>query len=298
MLLDVSRFRKEAGEVLIDPKYKDYSLSRYIYEKKYSEDFLKKFLIPMSSAVWSAPFDAMLQFPAATLIRFFKNHCFLDLKGQLQWRTCVNGSRVYRDKIMAIVKPKILLNTPVKEVRRVLKKVEVVDSTGQKALFDHVLLASHADESLKVLTDASAMERDLLSQFPYQLNRGILHTDEALMPRLKQVWSAWNYRVEQSGDCSTIYWMNQLQGVSKKQNYFISINDPGVVRPSKILWEGYYSHPVYSVVSQELQSELHKLNENGQVFFAGAYFRYGFHEDGLWSGLQAARALTREKLWG
>ncbi|MBF0490937.1 MAG: NADP transhydrogenase subunit alpha, partial [Candidatus Omnitrophica bacterium] len=180
---------------------------------------------------------------------------------------------------------------------RLKEQVEVVDHKGEKALYDYVLMASHADETLEILRDASILEKNLLSKFPYHPNSGILHTDETVMPKLKSTWSSWNYRVEPDGKTSTIYWMNNLQGVSQKKNYFISINDPGLIDPKKILWQATYAHPSYDVASQKAQDELHQLNGASRVFFAGAYFRYGFHEDGLWSGLQAARALSGEMLW-
>ncbi len=297
MLLDISRFRKEAGEVLTNPDYQNYSLVRYIQEKKFSEDFLYKFLIPMGSAVWSMPFDQMLEFPAATLIRFFKNHCFLDLKGQLSWRICVGGSSSYRDKIMKLINAKVFTNSPVTKVFRMDHHVQVRTAQGELRSYDYVLLASHADETLKMLSDASVLEKELLSKIPYYANRGILHTDQNVMPRLKSTWSSWNYRVEKNGKTSTIYWMNKLQGVSKHQDYFISINDSGPIDPKKILWQTTYAHPLYSIGSQKAQERLAELNGASRVFFAGAYFRYGFHEDGLWSGLQAARALSGKNLW-
>lgn len=297
MLLDISRFRQEAGEVLKDPRYYGYSLGRYAKERGYSEDFLTKFLVPMSSAVWSMPFESLTQFPVATLVRFFKNHCFLDIKGHLSWRTCEGGSRNYRDRLIKAVAPRLKTDTPVIGVRRQGDKVEVTDVKGVREAYDHVLLASHANETLKILSDATPLEKELLGAFPYHANTGTLHTDESVMPRLKRVWSAWNYRVEANGQTSTVYWMNRLQGVSKKRDYFISINDPGVVDPSKVLWKAVYAHPQYSVAAEQAQMRLHELNGTSRVFFAGAYFRYGFHEDGLWSGLQAARAISKEALW-
>ncbi|MEI7999280.1 MAG: FAD-dependent oxidoreductase [Candidatus Omnitrophota bacterium] len=298
MLLDIDRFRQESLEVLINPDYFGYSLARYIKEKNYSDDFLYKFLVPMSSAVWSSPFDKMLEFPAATLVRFFKNHCFLGLKGQLQWRTCVGGSRQYRDKIMNILKAKVFVSSPVSSVNRKGNQVEVALSNGQKNSFDYVLLACHADDSLQILKDATSNEKDLLSKFPYHLNDIILHVDSTIMPKLKKVWSSWNYRVEGDGSTSTIYWMNCLQGVSQKKDYFISVNNPEIVAPNKVLWQTKYAHPSYNIDSQRAQEQLGKLNGTSRVFFAGAYFRYGFHEDGLWAALEAARALAGENLWG
>ncbi len=297
MLTDISRFRKQADEVLSQNIYKDYSLARYVREKNYSEDFLNKFLIPMSSAVWSTPHDVMMTFPASTLVQFFKNHCFLNLEGQPQWRTCEGGSRQYRDKILSVINGKMLMNNPAQSIKRLQFQVEVTDSQGQKKLYDRVLLAAHADESLRMLSDPSSIEKSLLSKFSYNHNNVILHTDESVMPHLKRVWSSWNYRVGLDQKSTTIYWMNSLQGVSKRRNYFISINDPGLVDPKKILWEKMYTHPIYSVASQEAQRNLQQLNQNGQIFFSGAYFRYGFHEDGLLSALLAARAISGEQIW-
>ncbi len=295
MLLEIDRFNKESGEVLDNPAYAAYSLSWYIREKGYSDDFLYKFLIPMSSAVWSTPPDEMLGFPAATLVRFFRNHCFLNLGGQLQWRTCVGGSRNYRDKILNLFPNKVWISRGAVKIVRQGGKALVTDSTGQTIAYDKVIIACHAPQALELLADATDLEQSLLRPFGYGINKGTLHTDESVMPKLKTVWSSWNYRIEEVGGklaTSTIYWMNSLQGVSQKKNYFISINDPGKVDPKKILWEKNYEHPLYTVEGQKAQPHLPRLNENGVTYFAGAYFRYGFHEDGLMSGLDAARAVA------
>ena len=296
MLLEMDRFNKESLEILDNEVYLSYSLADYVKAKGYSQDFINKFLVPISSAVWSTPPDLMLQFPAVTLVMFFKNHGFLGLSGHYQWRTVVNGSQQYREKILKPFKSNILLNNPVHDVRRQGGKVLVTDSRGQGKEFDRVILASHADESLKILGDATDLEQDLLGKFKYHDNRTTLHTDESIMPRTKLAWSSWNYRIAK-GEPSTIYWMNNLQHVSKKKNYFVSINDQGEINPSKIIWQCGYAHPVYNVDAILAQKRLPELNKNGQVYFCGAYFKYGFHEDGLTSGLDAARAITGEPLW-
>ncbi len=300
MLLEIKKFNEQSVEVLEDERYLNYTLAQYAKEKGYSDDFVLKFLVPMSSAVWSTPLDGMLQFPVVTLVRFFKNHCFLGLEGHLGWRTCVGGSRQYRNILLAKVNARMWTSRRVLSVSRVQGKVHVKDSTGASTVYDAALLASHADESLSILERPTDLERRLLSQFPYHSNNTILHTDCAVMPESRRAWSSWNYRVHQDAlqtYATTIYDMNRLQGVSKNRNYFISINDPGIVDPKKILWERVYRHPVYSVSSQQAQKELPQINHEGPVYFCGAYFRYGFHEDGLLSGLNVAKAMTGEKIW-
>ena len=301
MLLEIDRFRKEAIEVLDNPSLSSWTLSRYIRTKGYSEDFLQKFLIPMSSAVWSTPVDAMLEFPAESLVRFFNNHRFLSLEGQLAWRTCVGGSRQYREKLMTAFNPRVWTKRAAVKIKREAGKVTVMDSTGQSASYDKIILACHADEALKLLTDPTVLESSLLSKFPYLVNKATLHTDERVMPKLKKVWSSWNNRIENdrlgASATSTIYWMNSLQGVSKKKNYFVSINDPGLIDRHKIIWEKNYTHPLFTVETQEAQPHLHELNQNRTTFFAGAYFYFGFHEDGLRAGLEAARAVAGAEVW-
>ncbi len=301
MLLEIDRFRREADEVLDNPSYVSCTLAQYMRSKGYSEDFLQKFLIPMSSAVWSTPANTMLEFPVQTLVRFFNNHRFLSLDGQLSWRTCVGGSRQYREKIITAFGDRVWTQRAVVKIRREAGKVAVTDSTGQVLIYDKVIVACHADEALGLLIDPTALESSLLSKFPYLSNKTTLHTDARVMPKLKSVWSSWNNRIENGSDgqakTSTIYWMNSLQGVSKSKSYFISINDPGLIDPARILWEKNYTHPLYTVDGQEAQLRLSELNRNGVTYFCGAYFRYGFHEDGLMSGVEAARAVAGREVW-
>lgn len=296
LLLEIHRFNTQALELLTTDQYVALSLAEYVKIRRYSDHFVHKFLVPISSAVWSTPPDLMLKFPAVTLVRFFKNHGFLGLRGHYQWRTVVDGSQKYREKLLAPLKGKIRLNDSVLSVYRVGGKVMVVDNHGSKRLFDKVVLASHADESLRMLTDASPKEREVLSKFQYQSNRAILHTNESIMPKEKRAWSSWNYRIG-NHQPTTIYWMNHLQHISRKKNYFISINDSGEVDPAKILWEAQYTHPVFDVPAIRAQDQLADLNQNGCVYFCGGYFKYGFHEDALTSGLTVARTILGQLPW-
>ncbi len=297
MLLEMDRFNKESLEVLEGETYLSYSLNRYIREKRYSDDFLHKFLVPISSAVWSSPPDRMLEFPAVTLVRFFKNHGFLGLRGHYQWRTVVHGSQSYRDKILRAFKGRVLLNNPVKEVRRNGGRALITDCHGQKHEYDRVIIAAHADEALNMLGDATLLEKELLSKFQYQKNRVTLHTDEAVMPKERSAWSSWNYRIAKGQQPSTIYWMNNLQQVSTRKNYFVSINDEGEADRSKVLWESEYTHPLYNVDAIKAQVQLPQVNKNGIIYYSGSYFKYGFHEDALTAAIAVAEAIRGEPVW-
>jgi len=297
LLKQIDRFNREAVEIIDNPLYADYTLFEYSKEKKYSNDFLIKYLIPMSSAVWSTRPDLMLKFPAVTLVRFFKNHGFLGLNTQHQWRTVVDGSQAYREKLIAPFKNKIIKDSPVKKIYRETDGVRV-QTAGDEMKFDKVIIASHADEALNMLGEPTQKERDILKNFKYQKNSATLHTDRNVMPKTKRAWSSWNYRIDDvEGQLkpSTIYYMNSLQQVSDKKDYFLSIDDHGLVDPGKILKVIMYEHPVFSVDAISAQKELYKLNENDRVFFCGSYFGYGFHEDALNSSINLCNKLLTQK---
>jgi predicted NAD/FAD-binding protein len=295
MLMQINRFNKQSVEILDDPKYADYSLARYIKEFNYGNDMLWKYLIPMSAAVWSTPMDQILDFPAVSLIRFFKNHGFLGLDTQHQWYTLHNGSRTYREKLIAPFKNQIRINTKISTVEKLESgKVMVVTAQGEEVIFDKVIMACHADQTYKTLKHKTADEERLLSKFKYQLNMAVLHTDTAQMPKKKIAWSSWNYRVEKQGDIlkpSTIYWMNRLQGVSDEVNYFVSINPSTSLNHDKIIKEISYEHPLFDVAAMQAQAELYKLNESGPIYFCGSYFKYGFHEDAYKSAVELCEKL-------
>ncbi len=301
MLGDMDRFNKEAPEVLENDKYLSYTILDYVKENKFCDDFLSKFLVPISSAVWSTPFELLSDFPIVTLVRFFKNHGFLGLYTHYQWRTVIGGSRIYRDKILDSFKGRIFLNRGATKIIRENDKVVVYDAQGQKASYDKVIIASHADEALGLLAAPTELEKKLLVNFKYQKNHVTLHTDRLVMPKSRRAWSAWNSRIEfnQKGQLvpSTIYYMNSLQKVSNKKDYFISVNDPGGIDRSKIIWENDYTHPIYNVTTIEAQGELPKLNQNGSIYFCGSYFRYGFHEDAFNSALDVASLILGKRVW-
>jgi predicted NAD/FAD-binding protein len=301
LLKAMVRFNHQASEVLDDSKYSGYSVGEYVSEKGFGEDFLQKYLMPMCAAIWSTIPEKVLDFPIVTLVRFFKNHGFLGFLTHFQWYTLKGGSRTYRDKIMAHFKGKVHLNTPVMKVSRNNDNVDVIDAKGRTDTFDKVIIACHSDQALKLLEKPTDLEHELLGKIKYQKNKATLHTDEKVMPKLKRAWSSWNYRIDHDGKgriCpGNIYYMNLLQKVSQKKNYFISIDDRGLIDPSTIIKEIDYEHPLFDIDAVNAQAELPRLNENGLVYFCGAYFKYGFHEDGLTSGMNVARAITGETIW-
>lgn len=295
MLMQINRFNKESVAILDDPKFADYSLGQYVKEFGYDEDMVWKYLIPMSSAVWSTPMDQILDFPAVSLIRFFKNHGFLGLDTQHQWYTLHNGSQAYREKLIEAFKDQIKINSKIISVERLKTgKVLVKTEKGEEFEFDKVIMASHANQTYAILNQKTEDEERLLSKFKYQPNVAILHTDKKQMPKKKLAWSSWNYRVEKQGDNlvpSTIYWMNQLQGVSEKVDYFVSINPSSTLDQTKIIKEIAYEHPLFDVPAMQAQQELYKLNETGPIYYCGSYFKYGFHEDAYKSAVDLCKGL-------
>jgi len=300
MLMQIGRFNKESVKILDDPKYANYSIGQYVKEFGFSDDMLWKYLVPMSSAVWSTPMEQMLDFPAVTLIRFFLNHGFLGLDTQHQWYTLVNGSQSYRELLIKPFKDRIKTNCKAVKVVPEDGKVTVHASDGSKATFDRVIIAAHGDQALRMLGNPTDEEQKLLSNFKYQYNKAVLHTDSSIMPKAKLAWSSWNYSIKmQDGKLAptTIYWMNSLQQVSDQKDYFVSINPHDNIDPKKIIKELDYEHPLFDVPAINAQAELHILNETGPIYFCGSYFKYGFHEDAFASAVKLCGQLLGREIF-
>lgn len=300
-LLQINKFNRECVEVLDGSIYQDYSVKDYVNAKRYSEDFTFKYLLPMTAALWSTPTDITLQFPIVSLVRFFKNHGFLGLNTQFQWYTVSNGSQQYREKLIAPFRDKIKLNSKVVAVKRSGSGVKLTTIQGEMLRFDKVVFACHADQALDVLQDATAKEQSLLKPFQYQKNKATLHSDSTVMPKNRLTWSAWNYRIDDIKGQKVphcVYYMNRLQNLETKQDYFLSINDPGLVDPKKILKVIEYEHPIFTVEAMQTQQHLYMLNENElNTYFCGSYFKYGFHEDALASAMAISEKLTKVVEW-
>jgi uncharacterized protein len=288
-LVQLNKFNAVCLEVLDNKELQTLSIAEYVSLKGWGKDLLNWYLLPMSSALWSTPPDTSAQFPALSLVRFFKNHGFLGLNTQFQWYTVDGGSEEYKKRLIAPFKDRIQVNSKITGLRRLADKIELTNSNGQQFLFDKVIIATHGNQALELLSDASDKEKQLLLPFQYQLNKATLHTDASIMPNVRSVWSSWNYRTEIVKNelvASCTYWMNSLQDVSKKKNYFVTINDPGCIDKQHIIKEIMYEHPVFTVEAMQAQARLPELNQNGRLYFCGSYFRYGFHEDALMSANQ------------
>jgi len=304
MLMAVDRFNREAVAALTERRWAEYTLGEYVAERGYGDDMRDRYLIPMGGAVWSTPPDRMLRFPAMTLLRFWHNHGFLGMQTQHPWYTVVNGAKSYVNKMTAPLRGRVQLESRAVRVERRGNRVAVATQSGGVREFDKVILACHADQALSLLADPTEAERRLLSAFKYQPNTATLHTDASFMPRTRRCWASWNYRIDEQTDGgllpTTHYWMNSLQGVSRRKDYFVSLNSDDRIAPGEVLKRIEYEHPLFDSAAVAAQRELPSLNQIGPdqtTYYAGAWFKYGFHEDGFTSGLDCARAVSGESIW-
>lgn len=297
LVLAIMRFFRVARAALENPADLECTVAEFVERHRLGKDFLEFYLVPMSSAVWSTEPARMLDFPALSLIRFFQNHGFLGVTTHHPWFTVSGGSQTYRDKILAAFDP-VRLPAKVVGVCEGDTSARIRLEDGTELDFDRVVIAAHADEALAMLESPDPLQQRLLEAFRYQRNTATLHTDPSVMPRARRAWAAWNYRVEsQPGGgtrATTHYWMNALQGVSKKKNYFVSINGTESIPDSAVLYRTVYEHPVFTLEAMRAQRELPLLNSRSpdqRVFFCGSYFRHGFHEDAYSSAVDLARVL-------
>ncbi len=289
-LLEANRFNTDLEKDL-DRGEIHGSFGEYLRRKGFSRFFADNYIIPMTAAVWSTPPDLMLSFPARTFARFFVNHGFLSLYNGLQWKYVVGGSRSYVKKILEKFKGKLLLSTPVTTIEESAGGVAVSSAAG-RLQFDACLIASHADQALRLLKEPTDDQRRLLSHFKYEKNIAVLHSDESVMQPLRKTWSAWNFKSGKNKS-TLVYYMNMLQRIPGKLNYFVSLNDFAPIAPDKTYARFDYEHPLFDEHTETAQLHLPRLNESGKIFFSGSYFRYGFHEDGYLSAVNAAEALER-----
>lgn len=294
MLSGLLRFYRRAPGDLSQMTDPDISLGDYLREHRFSRAFQRDHLLPMAGTIWSAPPETLLDYPAASFIRFFENHGLLRLQHRPVWRTVVDGSKAYVAKLTAGFGDRVRVNCAAVSITRDSTGVTVRDSTGQTGHFDHVVVASHADEALAVLADPSPQETEILGAFRYSRNRAVLHSDASLMPKRQAAWSSWNYLGPEEdkghGLCVT-YWMNALQGIPGERQYFVTLNPSPQPRAETVHCSDVYDHPIYDARALRAQAKLATLQGVRNTWFCGAYFGAGFHEDGLKSGLDAAEAL-------
>jgi predicted NAD/FAD-binding protein len=304
MLLQINRFNTEAINSLDSGKYDSLTLQEYVNEMGYGEDFLKLYIIPMSSAIWSSPPELMLNFPVTTLLRFFHNHGFLGMKTQHQWLTPDGGSREYVKRLIEPFSDRFNTDYAVEKIVPEGDQARVYFSDGNNQKFDKIILASHADQSFELIDSNKSDGFEILKKFKYQKNTGILHTDSSLMPRNKLCWASWNYRMKLDLDGKltprTIYWMNNLQGVSNNCDYFVNINGEEEINPDSIIKKVDFEHPLFDADAVKAQSKLKKLNQKSKsqtIYLCGSYFKYGFHEDALNSAIELCETILEKPLW-
>jgi predicted NAD/FAD-binding protein len=276
-------------------------LGSYLLEHGYSREFTDNYLVPMAAAIWSAEPRSILDMPVTFLVRFFANHGLLQIKDRPVWRVIKGGSQQYVNKLVAAHRDRIRLNSPVLSIRRTGNHVELESASGGKEMFDYVFVACHSDQALSLLKDATRLEREVLGAIKYQPNEAILHTDVSLMPKRRRAWAAWNYHIPKDATrhVAVTYNMNILQGFNTDRQYLVTLNNDQQIDPAKIIRTVQYDHPIYSRESVAAQARQKDINCD-RTFFCGAYWRNGFHEDGVVSALNALNSfeesLAREKL--
>lgn len=287
MIRDILHFN-ETALPSVDHLDESLSLGDYLDENGYGQEFVDHYLVPMAAAIWSAEPVSVLDMPVKFLVRFFDNHGLLQIKDRPVWRVIKGGSRQYVTRLVAEHRDRIRLNSPVQSVRRLGNSVELYSASGGKELFDYVFVACHSDQALSLLKDATPTEREVLGAIRYQQNEAILHTDESLMPKRRRAWAAWNYHIPQDATrhVAVTYNMNILQGLETSSQYLVTLNNDRDIDPARIIRTVQYEHPVYSRESVAAQRRQADINQN-RTFFCGAYWRNGFHEDGVVSALNA-----------
>jgi predicted NAD/FAD-binding protein len=287
MIRDILRFNREALTLL--EQTQQISLGQYLSDGRYCEDFVHHYIIPMGAAIWSTDPHSMMDFPAQFFIRFFRNHGLLEINNRPQWYVVRGGSREYAQALVAPFRSRIHLNTPVSRIRRFTEGVEIHVQGRAPEWFDAVFIASHSDQALAMLEQPSVAEREVLRAIPYQENEAILHTDTALLPKRKAAWAAWNYHIDRdnAAGATLTYNMNILQGLQAPETLCVTLNSDAKIDPRKIIKRMHYAHPLYGPESVAAQARQSELNGVQRTFFCGAYWRNGFHEDGVVSALTA-----------
>lgn len=299
MLLEILRFGKEAEQNLLAARKNSWSLNDLLSFGRYSDNFKMDYLLPIGAAIWSTPESRMLEFPAETFLRFFINHKLLQVNDRPVWRTVKNGSINYVEKIASSL-AHVHLNTAVVAVERVSSSGKVIVRTQNESTeFDKVVLATHAPITNKILMNKSDLEQKVLSAVKFEPNRTVLHTDASVMPKNARCWASWNVNgtltQEQKRKVSLSYYLNLLQPLETKKKYFVTLNADKNL--DNILKEFNYSHPQFDRLAIQAQAELPTIQGQGGVYYAGAWSRYGFHEDGLLSAVNVARLIGTQTPW-
>ena len=289
MVSDILRFNRDAVAD-IQQFGQQLTLGEYLSARNYSKQFSDDYLIPMIAAIWSAEPVSVYEMPALFLVRFFENHGLLQLKDRPQWRVIEGGSREYVKRLVDGHRDRIRLNSPVTSITRYADGVELTSATGGREKYDCVFVACHSDQALAMLTDPTTAEQAVLGAIHYQPNEAVLHTDISALPRNRRAWSAWNYFVRQGNQnhVAVSYNMNILQGQDTDETYVVTLNDDSRIDPARIIKRIQYDHPMYTLDTITVQMRQEEINCD-RTFYCGAYWRNGFHEDGVVSALNAVQ---------
>lgn len=272
----------------------DQSLADYLRENRFSDGFVNHYLAPMASAIWSSSLSTVMDFPIVFFVRFFHNHGLLQLRDRPQWRTLLGGSRSYIEPLTQPFAKQIRLSCPVTSVQRQEGKVVVSSKEFGVEEFDQIIIATHSDQALAMLSDPSAEERQVLSAIPYVSNSVVLHTDETMLPENRLTWSSWNYKIPRQEQALPVltYSMNILQCLEAEQQFCVTLNNDSAINPDKVLGQFQYAHPEFSQQAIAAQQRWQEINGVRSTWFCGAYWGSGFHEDGVVSALRVVDGIT------
>ncbi len=292
MLGEIPRFQHAARELTTGGD-QQVSLRAWLAQHGFSTSFVERLLVPQVSAVWSADPRQLWSMPAAFVARFFENHGMLSLRGRPRWRTIVGGSRNYVERLTSDYRERIHVNAPVEAITRTPEAVEVRVRGQEPQRFDQVVVATHSDQALELLADASGREREILSLIPYQENEAVLHTDLSLLPRRRSAWASWNYHLtDEPRERTTVtYHLNRLQQLDDERQFCVTLNLSERIDPELVIERIAYSHPVYTPEGVAAQARFEEISGRaGRTHFCGAYWGWGFHEDGVRSALRVAES--------
>jgi predicted NAD/FAD-binding protein len=302
LMSDLLRFYRAAPDLVARSDLDRLTLGQLLAEGGYSQEFATRHILPMAAAIWSSTVEDILAYPALVFVQFFENHGLLGLSGRPQWRSVRGGSRRYVAALSDFFRTRTHLATPIVAVQRTASGVLLRDAQGRIRRFDLLVLATHADQAVKILGDAATdAERRVLGAFRYQENRAVLHCDPSLMPRRRRAWASWNYLAQREADerrqIAVSYWMNRLQQLETKRNVFVTLNPLHDPAPGSSFGEFVYHHPQFDRAALTAQQQLSSIQGRDRVWFCGSYCGYGFHEDGLQAGLSVAGALGAPAPW-